>query len=122
MNTIILTVNNKENSIGKILENICETLSNITSNIIIILDGCTDNSKAVIEKTKENYEKKFKIEVYDTEDIWETKANNVGLKKASTDYVTIVQDDMLIMEKNWDKKLIQHLVNNDDIFQKLRSH
>ena len=116
MNTIILTVNNKENTIGKILQNICETLSNITPNIIIILDGCTDNSKAVIEKTKDNYKKKFKIDVYHTKDIWETKANNIGLKKADTDYVTIVQDDMLIMEKNWDKKLIQHLMNNDDIF------
>ena len=44
-------------------------------------------------------------------DIWETKANNVGLKMVDTKYATIVQDDMLIKQRNWDKTLIDILEN-----------
>ena len=40
-----------------------------------------------------------------TNDIWETRANNLGLKEVLTEYATIVQDDMLIKQKNWDKTI-----------------
>lgn len=116
MNTVILTINNKEKTISKIIENLCKTLSHQTSKIILIFDGCTDNSfkyaKLITEKFKINFEFKF----YFTDDIWETRANNFGLKQANTEYVTIIQDDMLMLEKYWDKKLLNHLKKNTDVF------
>ena len=40
-----------------------------------------------------------------TDEIWETKSNNQGLLLVETEYVSIVQDDMLIKHKDWDLKL-----------------
>ena len=47
-------------------------------------------------------------EIIITDDIWETKANNIGLKKVQTKFATIVQDDMLILQDNCDKKLLEN--------------
>ena len=57
----------------------------------------------------------FDVEIIITDDIWETKANNIGLKKVQTKFATIVQDDMLILEDNWDKKLLENF-NKYQIF------
>ena len=101
-NTIILTVHNKENTISNILEKLIKNTSNTTTKLIIILDGCTDRTEKKI-KNFFTFTKTFlDIEIIFTDDIWETKANNVGLRKVKTEYATIVQDDMLIMQKNWD--------------------
>lgn len=116
MNTLILTINNKEKSIKKIIISICETLSSYTKEIFIIFDGCTDNSFEEVNKIINIYYSKFNFSIFHTDDIWETKANNVGLKKANTKFVTIVQDDMLFTEKNWDAKLISCLDREPNIF------
>ena len=101
INTIILTVHNKEKTISKILENLVFKLSKNTNKIIIILDGCSDNTLIEINKF-------LSFELIFTDDIWETKANNVGLRNVRTKYATIVQDDMLIMQKNWDESLLSY--------------
>ncbi len=107
-NTIILTIHNKEKTITKILCALINNTSKITSNIIIILDGCTDNTDYKIDEFIKITKPEIKIQKLFTNNIWETKANNVGLKKVKTAYATIVQDDMLIKEKNWDRKLINN--------------
>tara|TARA_B100000212_G_scaffold191269_1_gene144180 strand:+ start:2808 stop:3614 length:807 start_codon:yes stop_codon:yes gene_type:complete len=111
-NTIILTVHNKELSIKKILINLFKTISNKTKRIIIILDGCTDKTSKYIEECILNYKPKVTINILSTPDIWETKANNVGLRLVETQYATIVQDDMLIRQKNWDKTLLQNFCDH----------
>ena len=98
-NTIILTVHNKEHSIDKILFSIIKNSSSFTKKIIVINDGSTDDSELIIKKIKNIHRNIMYIYA---DDIWETKANNIGLKKVKTKYVTIIQDDMLIREKNWD--------------------
>lgn len=108
INTIILTVHNKEKTISKILENLVYSLSKKTKKVIIILDGCTDNSLIKINKFIKNQKTNLNFELIFTEDIWETKANNVGLRNVRTKYATIVQDDMLIMQKNWDATLLNY--------------
>ena len=112
-NTVILTVHNKEETITKILKNLIENLSKYTSKIIIILDGCTDKTHKKINDFVKIKKFRLKIDIIFTKDIWETKANNVGLKEVQTQYATIVQDDMLIKQKNWDKLLIEKLANNN---------
>ena len=107
-NTVILTVHNKEHSIKKILMHLFKTISNNTKKIIIILDGCTDKTSIYIEEYILSYKPKIKVKIITTPDIWETKANNVGLKLVDTQYATIVQDDMLIIQKNWDKTLLKN--------------
>ena len=107
-NTIILTVHNKEKTIVRILDCLLKNTSEITSHLIIILDGCKDNTLNNIDKFIKFSKPKIKIQKIFTNDIWETKANNVGLKEVKTEFATIVQDDMLIKQKNWDKTLINN--------------
>ena len=111
-NTIILTVHNKENSICTILEKLIKNTSNNTVKLIIILDGCTDKTEAKIKNYLFLNKTILDIEIILTDDIWETKANNIGLKKVITKYATIVQDDMLILQNNWDIKLLNNFLNN----------
>ena len=110
-NTIILTVHNKENSICTILDKLIKNTSNNTIKLIIILDGCTDKSEEKIKNYFVFNKTILDIEIILTDDIWETKANNIGLKKVTTEYATIVQDDMLILQNNWDKKLLNNFLN-----------
>ena len=110
-NTIILTVHNKEKTIQKILYHLCKTVSDITIELIIILDGCTDGTLIQVKNFLNLNKFAIKIRLIMTDDIWETKANNVGLKKVRTKYATIVQDDMLMKHNKWDKKLIKNFIN-----------
>ena len=105
-NTIILTVNNKEKTIIGILKGLTSTLSADTVRIIVILDGCTDTTKEIVELFISKSSDRFKFDVISTDDIWETKANNIGLMMVNTPYATLVQDDMLLKEKSWDRKLL----------------
>ena len=107
-NTVILTVHNKELSIKKILKSLFKTLSEDTKKLIIILDGCTDKTSIYIEECISKDKPKVNVRILITPDIWETKANNVGLRLVDTKYATIVQDDMLIMQRNWDKTLLDN--------------
>ena len=107
-NTIILTVHNKESSIKKILKSLLKTISDNTVKLIIILDGCTDQTnKKVFEFLKTN-NIKLEVEIIYTDDIWETKANNIGLRLVNTQFATLVQDDMLIRQRYWDEKLLNN--------------
>ena len=111
-NTIILTIHNKENTIYTILEKLIKNTSDNTSKLILILDGCTDNTEKKIRDFFNSNNTFLDVEIILTDDIWETKANNIGLKKVKTEYGTIVQDDMLILQKNWDKKLLNNFLKH----------
>jgi glycosyltransferase involved in cell wall biosynthesis len=112
-NTIILTVHNKEKTIKRILKNLFKNTSSISVKIIIILDGCTDKTYKKVKEFIKSKKEFLKVQIISTNDIWETKANNLGLKEVKTDYATIVQDDMLIKQKNWDKTLINNFKKYD---------
>ena len=85
-NTIILTVHNKEKTICRIVEKLIANISYHTTKIIIILDGCTDKTEKKIINFFTFNKTSIDIEIILTDDIWETKANNLGLKKVKTNY------------------------------------
>ena len=114
-NTVILTIHNKEKTVGKILEKLIKNTSINTIKLIIILDGCTDKTAKIIKQFFKFNETMIDVEIIITDDIWETRANNIGLKKVQTKFATIVQDDMLILHHNWDKKLLENF-NKYQIF------
>ena len=112
-NTIILTVHNKEKTIKRILKNLFKNTSKVSAKIIIILDGCTDKTYKKVNEFILNNSSFYKIQIIYADDIWETKANNLGLREVTTEYATIIQDDMLIKQKNWDKTLINYFKKYD---------
>lgn len=114
MFSIILTIHNKD----FLLKNVLESIKNNTNGsyeINAVLDGCSDQSEQILDSfIKENFQ--IKINKFLTDDVFETKANNVGLKNSSGEYCIIIQDDMIINEYNWNNRLLKPILNFSDIF------
>ena len=103
--SIILTVHNKAFLIKEVVEGILGNASEDTKEFIVIFDGCSDESERIFDQTVQGYEGGITIYKQHTPDVWETKANNVGLKMATCDFSCIVQDDMIIQENRFDQRL-----------------
>jgi glycosyltransferase involved in cell wall biosynthesis len=114
MHSLILTVHNKDFILPKVLESIKKHTSN-NYELIVVLDGCSDASESIVDNfIGEN--KDLKIKKIYTPDVFETKANNAGLKEAVGDKVIIIQDDMIINEDDWNIRLQKPFDEFNDVF------
>jgi len=116
MITVIVCIFNKEDIIERIIRALFLNSSEFVTEYIFILDGCTDNSPNKVINEIKNIPPKVTYKIIYTDDVFEIKSNNVGMMNASEKYVCIVQDDMEIIEKNWDKRLIKPFLHFHDIF------
>lgn len=114
-NSVILTIHNKDFLIANVLLHLLENLSSFNNELIIVFDGCVDNSESITKQILNNVKNK-KIKYIYTDDVFETKANNAGLKVVENDYVIIIQDDMIIKEKNFDVRMAQPFLKFNDVF------
>jgi hypothetical protein len=112
--TCILTTHNKENMIESVCYGILNNLSELTEQIIVVFDGCVDKTEDLTKEILKKFNKKITY-VY-TDDVFELKANNAGLKEVLSNYVILIQDDMIIKEKNFDKRMLTPFVQYNDIF------
>ena len=113
MHSIILTVHNKDWLIEKVLEGIILN-TRTPYELIIVIDGCTDNSEKVVWDTLLSTPVDWKL-LY-APDVFETKANNIGLKAAKGDKVIIIQDDMIVNEQDWNLRMEKPFKVFDDVF------
>jgi len=112
--SIILTVHNKGYLLPQVLNGIkINTVGDY--ELIVVLDGCLDNSKEIITFFKDD-NPNINIIVIETPDVFETKANNAGLKLATGDIAIIIQDDMVINEQGWNHRLTKPFRDFDDVF------
>ena len=116
--SIILTVHNKEILINRVVSSILANVSELTRELIVIFDGCNDRSIEFFNEAIVKFEGKIDVNIVTiiTDNIWETKANNIGLKKAIGDYSIIIQDDMVINEYFFDKRLLRPFQCYSDCF------
>lgn len=116
MNTItcLLTVHNKQDLIKDVCLGIIENISELTKQIIIVLDGCNDDSEKIIREVM--LKTSVPITYVYTDDVFELRANNEGLKQVTSDYVIIIQDDMIVKEKNFDERMLKPFLSFDDVF------
>lgn len=112
--SIVLTVHNKEFLLQAVLDSIkIGTTGSYELNVV--LDGCTDKSEQILDnfiKTNSS----IKVKKFITPDVFETKANNVGLKNSSGKYCIIVQDDMVMNEVGWNERLVKPIKAFSDVF------
>ena len=114
--SIVLTVHNKEKLIKKVLKNIVKHTKQ-PYELIVVLDGCEDNSELIVRKfLNKSANKKIQHKILYADNVFETKANNIGLKECSGDYISIIQDDMLIKESEWNYNLIKPFQKYEDVF------
>ena len=81
--------------------------------LIVVVDGCSDDSETVVKDSVQDIKN---YTVLFADDVFETKANNMGLKQAVGDKVVIVQDDMLIREYGWNMRMEKPFIAFDDVF------
>ena len=113
MHSIILTVHNK----GWLIDKVIESITKYTASpyeLIIVLDGCTDNSEQVVTETVARLAVD-PIILY-APNVFETPANNMGLKKATGDKAIIIQDDTIIKEFEWNLRMENPFIGFGDVF------
>jgi len=113
--SIILTVHNKDFIIESVIQSIIDNSSELVKEIIIVIDGCTDTSEEKINKLLPKIKEKYIVKIIKTNDVFEVIANNIGLKQSSFTYSCIIQDDMIIQEKDFDKILLKPFLKLDNI-------
>lgn len=112
--SIILPIYNREDIIERVLDGIHNNISDNVIELLLIFDGCTDNS----EEKAWNIINKFKIPVgiSHTPDLNEVLTNNFGLKMAYGKYCCLIQDDMIIKEPEFDKRLLKPFKVLNNVF------
>lgn len=113
--SIILTIHNQEKLIPQVLKGIEDNTVG-EYELIVVFDGCTDNTEKVVQDYLEQSDLGDRAFCINTPDVFETKANNSGLKESIGKYVIIVQDDMIIKESGWNERLRQPFNSFDDVF------
>lgn len=117
--SIILTVHNKGELLHtEILPSLKKNTDWSTTELIIVLDGCTDNSKEIVMDFCHRYNHEIKISVVATPNLYETRANNHGaiLVDNNSRFLIFVQDDCSITEKNWNLRLLEPFHHFKDVF------
>lgn len=110
----LLTTHNKEDIIESVCYGILNNISDNVEQIIVVFDGCYDNTEKITKNIFKNFNKKLDY-VY-TDDVFELKANNAGLKKVISNYVILIQDDMIIKENDFDVRMLKPFTNFLDVF------
>jgi len=105
--SLILTVHNQERIIADIFGSACSNMSPKVKEIIVIFDGCTDNSEKELEEGIAYASMSRSVAVMYTPNLNETKANNVGLRSSSCRFSIILQDDCKILEPNFDERMLK---------------
>jgi len=113
--SIILTVHNQEGIVKDVLAGI-EDNTEGDYELIIVIDGCSDGTEDAVDNYLHDSALYDKVIILHADDVFETKANNIGLKEASGQYVIIVQDDMVIKEKGWNNRMRKPFDAFDDVF------
>lgn len=103
--SVILTVYNQEQIVDLVFYGISQNISDHVKEIIVILDGCTDESP---ERVRRCYsDSKAEVKEIITPNLNEVLANNVGFRASTCEYSIIVQDDCVVREKNFDLRLLK---------------
>lgn len=112
--SIIIPTWNTSDITKKCVETINKYLP--SAEIIVVDNGSTDDTVKKIEKLKyslkiENC--KLKI-IANNSNLGFAKANNIGLKKATSDYVVFMNSDIELIDKSL-LSMVEHLKNNPNI-------
>jgi len=114
MHSIILTIHNKDWLVTQVLDGITKNTEG-DYELIVVIDGCTDKTFNIVEDYFYGRDV-CPHTIITTPDVYETMANNSGLKSAEGEYVIIVQDDMIIRENGWNKRMQKPFDAFNDVF------
>ena len=116
MNTdtsLVLSIYNQEPGIAIVLTEFLLNMSDNVKELIFVIDGCTDKTDEIVKEVLKgiNINTKF----FYADNVFEVKANNIGFKAASCPWIITIQDDMIMTEKDFDKRLMKPFLVKDTI-------
>jgi glycosyltransferase involved in cell wall biosynthesis len=118
--SIVVPLYNQEKQIANIIRNIFLNTS-VTSEIILIDDASTDESLNVVLETLKNMDfnssnvKDYTV-ISSKRTLFETKCDALGISNSRGLYILEIQADMLITEYGFDRKMLNIVQQNPDIF------
>lgn len=113
--SIVLTIHNKDWLIRQVINQIYQTTTG-NYELVFVVDGCTDQSEHIVDNMIQNAPKNVLCKKIVLPNVFETKANNAGMKSCYGDNIVIVQDDMIIKEHGWNERMSKPLSLFDDVF------
>lgn len=109
--SVIVPVYNSHNYLSKCIDSLVnQTLKNI--EIILVNDGSTDDSLSIMEKYKQKFNN---IKIINKKNGGQSSARNLGLTKASGEYILYIDSDDYIDVKMCEKMYNKAKMNNSDI-------
>ena len=113
--SINLTIHDKAFLLPESLGALEEMTDWTSTEIIFILDGCTDDSLQIVQSwCKRNH--RIKSKIIETPNVFEVISNNVAAKASQGDYIIILQDDQIVDHYNWTKRILQPFQLFSDVF------
>jgi glycosyltransferase involved in cell wall biosynthesis len=113
--SIVMPIHNQQNIIGSVIESINKNTF-FEFELILIFDGCTDNSKQNCLEKIQLVENLCKVTVLTNESgIFETSCDNQGFMLSRSGLIIEIQADMIITTKNFDLLLSKPLLQYPDL-------
>jgi len=102
----IVTIHNKEDLIERVLTGVLIS-AGANSRIYLVLDGCSDGTESVIDKMLTDWVGMPVTKLY-APDVHEIRSLNIALRLAPQEgegYNILMQDDVLLREREFEKKV-----------------
>lgn len=100
----IITIHNKEDILLRVLEGVAECCSE-KSQIIPVLDGCTDRSEEIVDEF--TAASGLNVKKVITPDVYELRAINAGMDCVPEGFIMTIQDDVILQEPELENKVIE---------------
>ena len=110
--SFIMAVFNQQNLIGHVMKSIFDNMSENVKEIFIIIDGCVDNSEKIIINFADA--SPIPLHILHADNVGEILSCNMAFRLSTCQYSLTSQDDMVITEKDFDKRMMKpfHVVPN----------
>lgn len=112
--SVILPIHNQESIIRKVLESVIEMTVG-TYELILILDGCTDNTASEVDTWMQEKERPPTTILVNQEGKFETYCDNQGFRIARGKYLVEVQADMILQTPGYNAILASPLEQYKDL-------
>lgn len=103
--SVIMPIHNQEDLIFSTMRGIIYNMSQAVKEVILIIDGCTDNTEDRLFSMLEEFP--FPPKILYEPNIFEVLCTNVGFKTSTCDYSLFIQDDMVMSERHFDQRLLK---------------
>ena len=94
--SIIIPSYNRKERLARALTHLSkQTYPGDLLELIVVLDGCTDGSAAMLEQLQATFP--YKLKIISQTQSGPAAARNAGVKAASSEYVLFVDDDVMVV-------------------------